>query len=123
MGETAGLIQTIAVLAACVVFLAKQGFDAYKMHMKKDTEQVTKDPCKIDCMGLISDLHKWHRPVTDPETGQPRFMWYEDSKALRDGLRKNRECMDALSLAMGKVNESIAALVEELRSQQGSTRP
>ncbi len=59
---------------------------------------------------LLSDLHDWHKPVVDPETGQPRFMWYGDSKELR-------ESMDELRTSIGRMNESLNGVVDEMRKR------
>lgn len=115
MSETSALIQTVAILAACVVFLAKEGYRVYDR--KKNG---TGGDLSGSKMIKLSELHDWHKPVTDPETGQPRFMWYADSKDLREQLEKNRESMDELRSAIGRMNDSLMSLVAEIRNQQQS---
>lgn len=114
MGETSGLIQTIAILAACIVFLAKQAFDFKK---RKNGHGVPMNP-NDSSAALLRELHSWHKPVNDPETGQPRFMWYEDSSHLREELNKNSLALDELRSTIAKMNDSIAKLVGEIRNQK-----
>lgn len=112
MSETSALIQTVAILAACVVFLAKEGYKAYDKK-KNGTSDLSGSK-----MVLLSELHDWHKPKVDPETGQPRFMWYADSKELREQLERNRESMDELRAAIAGMNESLKVLVNDLRCQK-----
>lgn len=102
--ETSVLIQTVAILAACVVFLAKEAHKAYAH--KKNGGNGNK---------ILCELHDWHKPVIDPVTGQPRFMWYADSKDLREQLERNRASMDDLGTSIGRMNESLSGLVTEIR--------
>jgi hypothetical protein len=46
---------------------------------------------------LVQELHQWHKPVADPETGQPRFRWYEDSIQLAKAVRELRVVVGQLS--------------------------
>jgi hypothetical protein len=112
-----GLTQTVAILAACIVFLARQGFDAYKIYANKGSARCviphpeTHPPTET----LIRELHRWHKPVNDPETGQPRFLWYVDSAELREELQRNRESMEELKESLGKMRTAIERLVSELQ--------
>jgi hypothetical protein len=109
-----GLLQTVAILAACIVFLAKQAVDAYskrKNGMGAHTTSTEKS--------MLSDLHRWHKPVADPATGQPRFMWYENSLMLQEELKRNRESMDELKSALERMSENISALVEQIKKCPG----
>jgi hypothetical protein len=79
-------LQTIAILSAALVFLSKSAVDAYKkMAARKNG---------MDSDSMMRDLHRWHKPVVDPKSGQPRFLWYEDSLELRDSVEKLREEME-----------------------------
>lgn len=113
------LINTVAILSACIVFLAKVVVDAYAKRKNGGMP-----PCRASCKAeqmvtFVSDLHRWHKPVTDPATGQPRFMWYENSVGLREELKKNRESTDELKLAIEKMNTHICALVEQIQKCPG----
>ena len=114
--ETSSLVQTVVILAACVVFLAKQCVDAYSRFggWKKKHGTYAVNGSSAD---LLRDLHKWHHPVNDPETGQPRFLWYQDTKDLREELKRSRESMDELRESIGKMNDSLVTLVSEIKSQ------
>lgn len=104
------LLQTVVVLAACVVFLAKQSIDVYKNYGVRRKNGGAGRPGEST---MIADLYKWHKPVIDPGTGQPRFMWYLDSKELQKELQRNRETMEELRGAILKMNQSIERLASE----------
>ncbi len=114
MGETSALLQTVVILSACVVYLAKQALESYKCRDRK------KNGNPDDSKAVkLSELHDWHKPVVDPETGQPRFMWYAETKELREQLERNRESMDELRSAISRMSDSLAGLVAEIRKPAG----
>ncbi len=100
MKDLPGLLQTFTIMAACIVFLSKQAVDAYRSRNGKAAPQ-------DESFLLVKDLHRWHKPVVDPETGQPRFMWYGDSKELKDELKANRETMQELTDSMGTLTTAV----------------
>ncbi len=108
-----GLLQTVALLSCCVVFLAKQAADAYS---KKKNGSMKPRSCPEQMSEWISDLHRWHKPVVDQATGQPRFVWYENSIALQEELQRNRESMNELKSAIEKMNEAIGMLVDQMQN-------
>jgi hypothetical protein len=112
-----GLIQTIVILVACVVYLTKQIAEAYK---KKKNGHSHLGSCRAgDVENMIFELHQWHRPVTDQETGQPRFMWYENNLEFQKQLERNRSAMEALSACMRKTRESIDKLNATIADSKG----
>jgi len=107
MKDIPDLLQTFTIMAACIVFLSKQAVDAYRSRNGKAAPQFSDESSR-----LVKDLHKWHKPVMDPETGQPRFMWYADSKELKQELKASRitmaelgDSIDTLATAVQKSNE------------------
>lgn len=114
MEEVQGLVQTIVILAACVVYLAKQGFDTYRRKSSgMDDQHKTGDAnlchkCE-KCAGQVDDLHAWHKPHPDRETQQPRFPWYDNSREMMKELRKLRECVQAMNESITKLSDTIVA--------------
>lgn len=112
--DTTELAKTVAILAVCLVWLAKQTIDAYKKR-KNGNDPVMVDQCRArDNAEMIKDLHRWHEPGEDPATGQPRFHWYSYSKELQEELEKNRSSMDELRREIAKMNATISRLVTEM---------
>lgn len=108
---TQDLIKTIAVLSACIVYLSKQAIESYKA--KRTGPQKI-----VDCGLLVKELHKWHQPVVDPGTGQPKFMWYENNSELEKELRANRESMEALRDSTRKTRESMDRLIAAMERRR-----
>jgi hypothetical protein len=65
------------------------------MSKKTPSPAKRKDGASLDA--LVQELHQWHKPVADPETGQPRFRWYEDSIQLAKAVRELRVVVGQLS--------------------------
>jgi hypothetical protein len=94
--ETAGLIQTVGVLAAVIVYLTKQVVEARRS--KKNGGSMTS---KVD------ELHKWHSPVSDQETGQLVFHWYSQHQELIAILKEHIRAMEAVNHAMLELNSNL----------------
>ena len=105
MDTTSSLVQTVAVLSACIVFLAKQTVDAYRNHVASKNsfvgDVVASQRPDSNGYKLLKELHNWHKPSPDPQTGQPRFLWYDDKSEVLKELKK--------------LNLTLASLVDELR--------
>lgn len=108
------LVQTIAVLSACLVYVTKAGIDSYKK--KKNG---VADVEELAVRKQIMDLHDWHKPIPDVETGQPRFMWYHDTVALQVELKANRDTMEQLRACLTKTQECLEALTKALERSNG----
>ena len=48
----------------------------------------------------IKDLHRWHAPKTDTDTGQPKFLWYGDWVICKGELQD-------LKVLLNKVLDSV----------------
>ena len=93
-----GIVQTVAILAAALVYLSKQLADTYKgLQRRNGKGQPGTDQ-------MVKDLHEWHRPVTDPLTGQPKFMWYEES-GVRLEMALLRETIHKLTTTLQKTDD------------------
>lgn len=118
------LLKTVGILAVCLVYLTKQIMDSYtkrKNGKSMDSCQQGSQCARCTVMAaLLDDLHRWHKPVTDPITGQPRFMWYGDSIELQKELERSRESTEELKTAMEAMNDSIRSLVEQIRNCPGA---
>jgi len=118
------LLVTIGVMASCIVFLSKQAVEAYrKSKMRNGKAGLYSDSCAaLECNRLVKDLHNWHCPIKDNETGQPKFPWYENNAELLRELCLNREAMEELRDCMRKIRSSIdkltAALERERKREQ-----
>jgi len=110
MDDISGLIQTVSVLAACVVFLATKGFELQKK------KKLNGDHPDAKLRAQIKELHTWHAPIQDPSSGQPRFLWYEDTGLLVKSI-------DALLDEMALTRESHKDLSEAIKNCQARTPP
>jgi len=87
-------LQTVPVLLACIVYLVKQVIEAYKMAMGLSDRR------------MIEDLWRWHKPQTDPVTGQPIFHWYEDSKTLKLSITELEQAMVELKDELSELRKA-----------------
>ena len=116
MSDTHALVQTVAVLAVCIAFMAKQSWQLYsrRHNNEKRNGPIGSGSGEVKITrnerSMLSDLHQWHKPIMDPDTGQPRFMWYEGTKELRTELELSRK-------TMGELRDTISTLVSEIRAQ------
>lgn len=99
MKDTPALLQTIAVLSVCLVYLARQVIETYKAHERKKNGNGR----ARDNSALLLELHEM-----------------ENTKELRVELKRNRESMDELRAAIGKMNDSLVKLAAEIRSQHAA---
>lgn len=109
MGDTTGLLQTVAVLAACVVYLAKQAHESYRMRKNGRPETNGMDS---KTTRQLEDIHDWLRPVADPSSGQPRFNYYcgaaqmaSELAELHKSVVKMNKCLDAMLREMKALRE------------------
>jgi hypothetical protein len=102
-------IQTICILSAAIVFLAKQTVDAWKAVASK------KNGTPGSSFTMLQDLHKWHQPVSDIKTGQPRFMWYED-KELTQEIRNLRVEQAEIKDILKKLLENFSSFFGQFNS-------
>ena len=103
-----GLVQTIAILAGVIVYLSREAHRAYRARQNggKEGRVPTIDPCE-ECRAQNQDLHNWHSPATDPETGQPIFRWYENNRELAREIAGLREMMGEMMKAMKKYTDAL----------------
>ena len=100
MEDTPALLQTIAILSVCLVYLARQVIETYKAHDRKKNGGSSRAQ---DNAALLLELHEM-----------------ENTKELRAELKRNRESMDELRAAIGKMNDSLVGLVAEIRNQHAA---
>ncbi len=119
MSDTHALVQTVAVLAVCIAFMAKQSWNLYRSrHNGKRVNGSGEFNISRNERSMLADLHQWHKPIMDADTGQPRFMWYEGTKELRAELELSRKTMGELRETIGRMNDSLSTLVAEIRTQK-----
>lgn len=101
--DTPSIVQTIAVLAAVIVYLSKQLVDALKTKKNSGAKSESDQ---------VNDLHKWHAPVSNKETGQPIFHWYAQNAELIKELREQKEVMKEMVFSIRDLVPSLLALKE-----------
>lgn len=104
------MIETIAILSACVVYLARQGHELYRS--KSSNGAPKSDPRCAECYGMVRELHHWSRPMTDPATGQLHFPWYLGYKELRVDLELNRQVTRDLQASVDRLSTAITKQLE-----------
>ena len=102
------LLLTVGVLVAALVYITKTALDyvVKRKNGKADGEEdrTGKILKRVDLLWASSkiqaealkDLHDWHAPQIDAETGQPRFVWYANVQDLRDDIEAMDARLDAL---------------------------
>ncbi len=104
-----GLVQTVSIMSVCIVFLAKHVVDFYK---KKKDEAPIHALTAPQVSLMVAELHKWHAPHVDPESGQSIFMWYENNKGnkeLRAELESLKEWMQKTCAAIENLTRALEA--------------
>jgi len=97
MTGTTALIQTVSILGAALAFVTKLAFDAWsKRRNGKDSGFLTQNQRDR----YLADLEQSHRPVSDPESGQPHFPWYDDTRSILPEIRRLIESIDKLTEIM-----------------------
>jgi len=112
-----GLLVTVGVLSSCIVFLSRQVAEIYKR--RKNGLPAIPSYSDGDVGSQIADLHRWHKPIQDPDTCQPRFHWYENNMELKKELEANRESMDSLRQCMCHTSEAIDKLTAATNKSNG----
>ena len=113
---TQQLVQTIAILAGCIVFVASKSFDLYQRRRTNGVGLMSLESSNYGSIRTwIKELHDWHKPVKDPVTGQPKFPWYADAAELRDELQKSRAATEEATSAMADMSAKLAEFVDEVR--------
>lgn len=105
-------VQTIAILAACVVYLARQTVESYKK--MRSNGQVKDAEAQQLMRNRVEDLHRWHSPVSNSVTGQPRFPWYSETDVLQSELSSLRKEFKSTRDCLRKMRESIDRLIEKV---------
>ena len=98
------VLYTVCVMAACIVFLSKQAVDAYKKKKAGPASSEVFD----QFFEKINELHRWHKPIYNPATGQPKFMWYENSAELQQEMKDLRACIKSLQKSLDNLSDKIA---------------
>ena len=105
------LLQTIVILGACVVYLARAGVAVAQRKKRGGEVWHTVD-------SMVEDLHNWHRPLKDQRTNQPYFPWYHDpgrGEELREEVRELRKTIDRMNKILARLAVEIAHLKGEVK--------
>lgn len=107
--DASGLAQTIAIMAVCLIWSTKQAISAWKARNGSAPLSDMAELMKLVKVALqqLGDLWRWHKPVTDPKTGQPTFMWYENTAQLLEQMKLSREATIELRKAVLKLTDML----------------
>lgn len=106
------LLLTVGVLVAALVYITKTALD-YVVKRKNgkavgEEDRIGKILKRVDLLWASSkiqaealkDLHRWHAPQVDAETGQPKFVWYVNVQDLTDAIEALDDRLDELVKAL-----------------------
>lgn len=102
------LLLTVGVLVAALVYITKTALD-YVVKRKNGKASDGEDrigkilkalEVLIALKKQINDLHDWHAPQVDAETGQPKFVWYVNVQDLRADIEAIDERLDVIVKAL-----------------------
>lgn len=91
---TDDLLMTVGILAAALVYITKTALD-YVIKRKNGKAQES-SPVQNQLEPLVKDLHDWHAPIVDSETGQPKFLWYVNVQDLRADIAAIAERLEEI---------------------------
>ena len=102
------LLLTVGVLVAALVYITKTALD-YVVKRKNGKpiageDRIGKILKRVEVLSTlakeIKDLHDWHAPQIDAETGQPKFVWYANVQDLRDDIEALDDRLDEIIKAL-----------------------
>lgn len=102
------LLLTVGVLAAALVYITKTALDYVvkrgRGKASDDEDRIGKILKYVEVLlalaKQINDLHSWHAPQVDAETGQPKFVWYKNVQDLTDAIEALDDRLDELIKAL-----------------------
>jgi len=105
------LLLTVGVLAAALVYITKTALDyvVKKRNGKHPGEdRIGKIFDQVKAIEEVlqqhtrqmNDLHDWHAPQIDADTGQPRFVWYTGASEIRAEMEVLESKLDEIIKAV-----------------------
>ena len=104
MNTTMALVQIIAILGTALTIVAKLSLEAWKKRNGNGGKssgflsQNQRDR-------YLSDLEQHHRPVTDPESGQPHFPWYDNTRSILPEIKRLTDSIEELNKTLKTCQE------------------